>query len=181
MKQDEKILAQYYDGELNERKSAEVKKQLDSSHEGALALENMTKISQLFQVLHEQSQESTSFEGFDKRVINAIRSQKTPVPFSEKLRVWATEFFAHRKLVWIPAASVAGAACVAVLAVGLQNSKQMIPTMPDRTDSSTWQASGTTDSIVSTVAVTAPSEMNVEEFSLETDNGQRIAVVWIDE
>lgn len=138
-------------------------------------------MSQLFQVLHEQSLESVSFDGFDKRVINAIHNQKTPVPFFEKFKVWAAEFFAHRKLVWIPAASVAGAACVALLAVGMQNSGQMIPTMPDRTEPSTWQASGTTDSIVSTVAVTAPREMNVAEFSLKTDNGQRIGVVWIDE
>ena len=181
MKQDEKILAQYYDGELSGAKKAKARALIDSSPDNADALRNMEAMSNLFQVMKEENLENVSFDGFDKRVLNQIQQSEQSVPFGEKIRVWFKEFFAHRKTVWVPVASIAGAACAALLAVGLQSANPMAPDMPNQNAPQTWQASGTTPAVASTVSVTAPENIEVQKYSLQTEGGQRIAVVWINE
>lgn len=182
MKQDEKILAQYYDGELSGARKAKAKALIDSSSESADALRNMEAMSRLFQVMKEETLENVSFDGLDKRVLNEIQQSEQSVPFGEKIRVWFKEFFAHRKAVWVPVASIAGAACAALLAIGLQSSANpMAPNMPNQNAPQTWNASGTTPAVASTVNVTAPENIDVQKYSLQTEGGQRIAVVWINE
>ncbi|MBN2719004.1 MAG: hypothetical protein JXX14_24365 [Deltaproteobacteria bacterium] len=181
MKQDEKILAQYYDDELSDAMRTRVRAQIESSPEDTDALTKLETISHFFEVMKKENLENVSFEGFEKRILNEIHSAREPVPFSEKVGVWLKEFLSHRKAVWIPAASVAGAAFAALLVVGLQATSVMMPEMPSQNGLETWQANGTTPSVVSTVDVTAPDNIDVQEFNLETEGGQRIAVVWINE
>ena len=181
MKEIEKILAQYYDDELNDAKRSEVRALISSSPENANALKNLEAMSDFFQIMKEENLEKVSFDGFDKRVINEIHKNEKPVPLGEKINVWFREFFSHRKIVWIPAASVAGAACAALLVVGVQSASPVAPIMPESGSSETWQASATTPSSGAMISVTAPDSIEVEQFDLETDGGQQIAVVWINE
>lgn len=181
MKQDDLILNSYYDGELSDSKRAQVEAQLASNPESARAIRNMKAMSELFQTMHQQHLEDISFDGLDKRVLNEIRSNPSPISAGERIKVWFSEFFAHRKLLWIPTVSMAGAACVALLAVGLNTGQPRSPLMPSQNAPSTWTASGITEAVTSTVTVSAPDELNVQKYSLETETGQRIAVVWINE
>jgi hypothetical protein len=160
---------------------ARVKAQIDASPQDTEALKNLETMSHLFQVMKDETLENVSFDGFDKRVLNDIHATTERLPFGEKVSVWFREFLSHRKAVWIPTASVVGAACAAILVVGLQTTRPMTPAMPSQSTAETWQASGTTPSVVSTVNVMAPDNINVEKFNLETEGGQRIAVVWINE
>ena len=181
MKYDDELLNQYYDGELSEKQRAHVEAHLKSSPENAQTLQNMKMISELFETMQSQSLENISFDGLDKRVLNEIRADKSPISTGEKTKVWFQEFFRHRKMLWIPAVSFAGAACAVLLAVGLSTSQPLMPAMPSQNASTTWQASGTTDAVTSTVTITVPDTLNVQKYSLETETGQRIAVVWVDE
>ena len=181
MKQDDLILNSYYDGELSDRKRAQVEVQLASNPESAKAIRNMKTMSALFQTMQQQHLEDVSFDGLDKRVLNEIRRNPSPISASERIKVWFSEFFAHRKSLWIPTVSMAGAACIALLAVGLNTGQPRGPLMPSQNAPSTWTASGTTEAATSTVTVSAPDEMSFQKYSLETETGQRIAVVWINE
>jgi anti-sigma factor RsiW len=181
MKHDDQILSRYYDGELNDSERAQVEAQLESNPESAKAIRNMKTMSELFRTMQAQHLEDISFDGLDKRVLNEIHRNPSPISTGERIRVWFSEFFAHRKAVWIPAVSMAGAACVALLAVGLNPGQSQMPAMPSQNAPSTWTASGSTDAVAATLTVSAPDEMTVQKYSLETETGQRIAVVWINE
>lgn len=182
MKLDEKTLAQYYDGELGEAETAAVKKLLDASPTDAELLRRMENLSEMFQLMAKENLESVSFDGFDKRVWNAIRLEKTPVPVMERLGVWTREFLAHRKRVWIPSVSFAGAACAVLLALGLFHSgPDRAPLMPAQNSPATWQASAPTSSLSSTVEVKNETDLAITKYNLRTENGQQIAVVWINE
>lgn len=179
MELNEKTLAQYFDGELSDKNAAKVKQLLSSSPDSAQTLHKLETVSSYIQIMQTEQLDNISFDGFDKRILNEIRGEKSPVSWSEKASIWVHEFFEHKKTIWIPTASLAGAACAALLAFGL-NSQQPIPTMPSGSSQETWQASSNT-STSSTVVVTAPKKVNATAYNISLNDGQSIGVVWIDE
>ncbi|MBN2344491.1 MAG: hypothetical protein JXX29_01665 [Deltaproteobacteria bacterium] len=181
MKLNEKILAQYYDGELNEKEAAEVKRQLESSPDSAQSLQYMETMSSYIQVMAEENLDSVSFDGFDKRILNEIHSQKVQPSLGEKFGVWMREFFEHRKTIWIPTASLAGAACAALLVFGLNHPGGTPPTMPNTASPESWKASVNSSPAASVVTVANADEVNAQAYNIETDTGQRVGVVWIND
>lgn len=181
MKLNDKTLAQYFDGELSEKATAEMKSLLESSPQNAQSLQTMENLSDLVQIMAEESATNVSFDGFDKRVLNEIHNQKTEASLTEKLGVWLREFFEHRKMVWIPTASVAGAACAALLAIGITSTSAVPPTMPTSSQPESWNASVGNPLRTSTVQIADAGEMDIKTYNIQNDIGQRIGVAWINE
>lgn len=116
----EELLQRYHDGELDESERRSVEASLAESPEARRTLDRIQRLGELLRVMNEEESAAVSFEGFEQRVMNGL-DRGEPPGFGERTRVWWSEFFEHRKVVWIPtAAVVAAAACVMlVLAVAM--------------------------------------------------------------
>ncbi len=174
----EDIIGRYYDGELSPGQRAHVEKALMASADARRELSANARMSEAFRILGEDSLDGVSFDGFDKRVMNLVQSRVERPGAVERLRVYLKEFFDYRKVVWIPAVSVVGAASAALLAIGLAGHPS-VPTMPGAKAPETWQASA--GELISEARIANSDEVRGTQYRILTDNGRSIAVVWIDD
>jgi anti-sigma factor RsiW len=120
------LLERYHDGELSAKARKRVEALLAESPEARASLDQLEKLGNLLRVMNEHSVSSVSFDGFEKRVINGLEQERRP-GLGERLRVWAGEFFEHRKVVWIPSAAVVAVAATVVLVFAFVSSPQTPP------------------------------------------------------
>ena len=109
------LLERYHDGELSERASERVESLLAASAEDQQNLVHLERLGELLRVMNEEQLSEVSFDGFEQRVAIGIKQQALPGAW-ERFKVWAGEFFEHRRVIWVPSAALATAA-VAVLLI----------------------------------------------------------------
>jgi anti-sigma factor RsiW len=108
------MLLKYSDGELSDSRAATVKNLLESSPEDAEMIEEWARIGSLLRVMDEETTKNVSFDGLADKVLAEIKTTRISLSFFDKLKVWFTEFFEHRRSIWIPASVAVGAVCLAV-------------------------------------------------------------------
>ncbi len=177
----EKKLARYYDGELNEKRSKQVEQMLSESEEYSENIRSMARLGDLLRAADEENQSKVSFEGFDKRVMNSLETKKQ-VSFGERIKVWTNEFFEHRKVVWVPATSLAAAAVALLLAMPFfagapKHSEGDIV----NTRQQTWVASTEKASPGSEAILVNRDEATGTSYQIEKEPGEFIGVIWISE
>lgn len=178
----EEILARYYDGELKEAERKRVEEILASSADHRLALDRMDRIGDLIRMNAEEGLANISLDGFDKRVMNSL--EKAPAPgLGERMRVWWSEFLEHRKSIWIPAASLAGAAAAVLLVLPLLSGPPPQPSPGMEPSGGLWQAAaGQTQAPGgSEVMIVNRGQASGYEYKVLNDRGEAIGVAWIND
>jgi len=179
-------LARYRDGELSASERARVEEALRTAPaEDRAHLERLDKLGDLVRVMHEEQTSRVSFDGFAERVAEGVRAAKRP-GLGERLGVWLAEFFAHRRAIWIPAASLAGAAAAVLLVLPLVRGPQQSAPLPQAVAGGIWSAS--TDGVIAT-AVPRGSEAVLANggqvtgwaFTVPNERGELIGVVWVND
>jgi anti-sigma factor RsiW len=178
-------LTRFHDGELSASERARVETALSSAAEEDRAhLEHLDKLGDLLRLMHEEQSSAVSFEGFAERVAQGIRAQERP-PVSARLKVWLSEFFAHRRVVWIPAASLAGAAAAILIALPLARAPQGTQPLGPGAHPQIWQASAgaAADAVPrSSQAILANrDQVSGLELVVSNDRGESIGVVWVND
>ena len=177
----EKLLVRYHDGEIGEKDMKRVESTIQESARDREFLEEMSRIGDLLRLMNEENLDSVSFEGFEQRVLNNLDRAERP-GFFESLKVWMSEFFEHRKTVWIPTASLVGAAAAVLLALPL-----VTGTVPPATDlgddvsSGIWAAAADRSPGGSEVSLMNRGQAVGTEYSVLNERGEAIGVVWINE
>lgn len=176
----ETILAKYYDGELTDKARREVEALLETSDESKDAVLKMSQLSDCMEVLVQDGLENVSFEGMDKRILNELNSQKHMPSAGERFKIWLSEFFTYKKMVWIPAASAVGAAAALVLMLPLFSGTS-VPANSTPRGQETWQASVQSVSVGSQAVLANGDQVRGTEYSVINDRGESIGVVWIND
>ncbi len=177
----EKLLARYHDGEIGEKGIKRVEAIITDSARDRELLDGMSRIGDLLRLMNEENLDSVSFEGFEQRVRNSLDRAGRP-GFFESVKVWMSEFFEHRKTVWIPTASLVGAAAAVLLALPL-----VTGTVPPATDlgddvsSGIWAAAADRSPGGSEVSLMNREPAVGTEYSVLNERGETIGIVWIDE
>jgi anti-sigma factor RsiW len=179
-------LARYRDGELSASERRRVEEALRTSPaEDRAHLEKLDRLGDLLRVMHEEQASQASFDGFADRVAEGIRAAEGP-RVGERLRVWLAEFFEHRRAVWIPAASLVGAAAAVLLVLPLVRSPQPAAQVPQGVAGPIWAAS--TDGAMaaavprgSEAVLSNRGQVNGWEFTVPNDRGEPIGVVWVND
>jgi anti-sigma factor RsiW len=180
-------LARYRDGELSASERKRVEEALRTAPaEDRAHLEKLDKLGDLLRVMHEEQVSRVSFDGFAARVAEGVRATEKP-GFGERLGVWLAEFFAHRRAVWIPAASLVGAAAAVLLVLPLVRGPQQSVPLPQAAAGGTWQAGY--DVAQAMPAVPHGSEAVLASggqiaglaFKVPNERGELIGVVWVND
>ncbi len=177
----EKLLVRYHDGEIGEKDMKRVESTIQESVRDREFLEEMSRIGDLLRLMNEENLDSVSFDGFEQRVLNSLDRAQRP-GFFESARVWMSEFFEHRKTVWIPTASLVGAAAAVLLVLPL-----VTGTVPPATHSGAdvssgiWAAAADRSPGGSEVSLMNRGQALGTEYSVLNERGEAIGVVWIDE
>jgi hypothetical protein len=179
-------LARFRDGELSASERKRVEEALRTAPaEDRAQLERLDKLGDLLHVMHEEQASRVSFDGFGERVAAGIRSIAKP-GLGERLGVWLAEFFAHRRAVWIPAASLVGAAAAVLLMLPLVRGPQQSVPVPQAVAGGIWSAS--TDG-ARVPAIPRGSEAVLASggqgaglaFEVPNERGELIGVVWVND
>ena len=109
------LLERYLDGELKPQKARQVERLLEESPEHQESLSELAKIGDLLRLMNEERLSDVSFEGFKSQVDRQIRTAEQRPSLLSRARVWAAEFFNHRRVVWVPAAATVGALALALV------------------------------------------------------------------
>ena len=177
----DEILERYYDGELSPKKAKWVEEQLEGSPEHKARLEQMSRMSGLIQLMEKESLADVSFAGFEQRVKIGIEQAKKPSVI-DRARVWATEFFEHKQVVWIPSAVAVAAVLAVVIAVPLMSGNQ--PSQQKTSgDTEIWMASDTSrvEAPSSTIVSVNFGQAAGKRYDVQNTNGGTVGVVWIEE
>ena len=113
------VLNRYVDGDLSVSETARVEQVLATSPDDRQALQQLERVGAMVRLMDGESTKGVSFEGLSGKVLAEIKTTRSSLPWSEGLRTWFSEFFAHGKPVWVPAAAVVTVACAALLVVPL--------------------------------------------------------------
>ena len=101
----------------------------------------------------------------------------------DRIRVWWSEFLEHRKTIWIPAASLVGAAAAVLLALPLLTSAPA--PMPQQLSPSggLWQAAAGERAAPggSEVMIVNRGQATGFEYNVLNDRGESIGVAWIND
>jgi anti-sigma factor RsiW len=176
-------LARYRDGELSASERSRVEEALRTSPADRAYLESLDRLGTLLRTSYEEQAALASFDGFVERVQAGVRAAERP-SVGERLSVWLSEFFEHRRAVWIPAASLAGAAAAVLLVLPLVRGPQPLPA-PQGVPGGIWAAAA--DAAIAAVprgseAVLANrGQVNGLEFTVPNDHGEPIGVVWVND
>jgi anti-sigma factor RsiW len=179
-------LTRYHDGELSASERKRIEEALRTSPaEDRAQLEKLDRLGDLLCIMHEEQVSQMSFDGFADRVAEEIRAAEKP-GLGERLGVWFAEFFEHRRIVWIPAASLVGAAAAVLLVLPLVRGPQPAAPIPQGVSGGIWAAS--TDGAMAT-AVPRGSEAILAnrgqvtgwEFTVPNDRGEPMGVVWVND
>jgi anti-sigma factor RsiW len=183
-KLNQKLLARYYDGELSPRKARKIEQLLSRSPEHQEALKKMTQIGELLRLANEEKLESVSFERLEQQVAAGISREEDSSPL-EQLKVWFSEFFSYRKVVWVPTAVVAGATLAVLLILPLTTPTPVVEDKAPTGDrNGTWMASDDTSkggSKIESVTFDDTGDSKDSKFEVSKIDGQNgsIGVVWI--
>lgn len=181
----EEMLAKYYDGELSDKQSKWLEKQLEQSPEYKETLSKMNRMSHLLRLMHEESSSDVSFDGFSERVLTEIKRDDRP-GFIERLKVWAEEFFEHRQRIWVPTAAVVTAALAVLLIIPLSDGDSSAPTLRSSRTHAGGQdvvlyTGGVKTAYSSAIESVAHGKTDVEQYKLNYGDESEVGVVWIRE
>jgi len=176
------MLARYRDGELSERETGRVEAALAVSPEDAAALERLSRVGDMVRLMSEEGLSTVSFEGFERRVMNGIAGTARP-GLGERLGVWIGEFLEHRKAIWIPAASLSGAAAAILLVLPLVTGSPEVPPPAMGTGSGIWAATAGQAAVPggSEVVILSRGQTAGMEYEVINDRGESIGVAWIND
>ncbi|MBN2802575.1 MAG: hypothetical protein JXR91_05740 [Deltaproteobacteria bacterium] len=170
----------YFDGEMSHKEQERFENSLSSRDSDRMELENISKISELFNVMEDEALKGVSFEGFDKRVMIAIKNDKVALSLFDRLSLYLKEFFTYKKVVWIPAGAVAAAGAL-FLVIGLNGSTIGNPVMPDAATPQIWKASAPSAMLSSEVKLINSSQVKGVEYNITVAPNKSIGVIWIDD
>jgi anti-sigma factor RsiW len=175
----DEIIERYYDGELSPKKAKWVESQLEGSTEHQKRLERMSRMSGLLHLMEQESLSGVSFAGFEERVKAGIRQGEKP-GIIDRAKVWASEFFEHRQLVWIPSAVVVTAVLAVLIASPFMAGP---PTSPQKVGGGNeiWTASDAAHKEAPSSAIMSVNfgEATGERYDVPNANGGTVGVVWI--
>jgi hypothetical protein len=112
--------------------------------------------------------------------MNAGRETARAVSFTERMSVWFSEFFHHRRTVWIPVASFAGIAAAALLMFNVGQDVRPGLSMPSSADN-TWQAGVVQVAAGSEVSLANAAQIDATAYQIADADGTSIGVIWINE
>jgi anti-sigma factor RsiW len=168
----QELLQKYVDGELPPHQIEKVKSILASSPEDELVVQELTKIGSLLRIMDEETTAAVSFEGLAEKVLAEVKTTRTSLSFSEKLSAWFSEFFEHRRSVWIPASAAVCAACLTVAIFPL------FSTVQNGVDTGIVLHSTAAEKGSRIAAVDFGSQTGVQ-YALDDGRGNAVGVVWI--
>jgi anti-sigma factor RsiW len=179
-------LTRFHDGELSASERARIEGALQGAADGDLAhLEKLDKLGDFLRLMHEEQSSQVSFDGFAERVAAGIRAQEKPTAVA-RLSVWLSEFFEHRRIIWIPAASLVGAAAAVLIALPFMGSPNETSRPSSVPSPEIWTASAVT---AQQNAVPRGSEASLSnrdqvsgmELLVSNERGESIGVVWVND
>ncbi len=175
---DEKLLAKYYDGALSPKQAAKVEQMLEGSPEDQESLARMSRMTDLLNMMNEETLRDVSFAGFEQRVAIAVRKEEKE-GFFDRLKVTLAEFFEYRKVVWVPATAVAAVVLAAIVATPFVGET---PATGGYASPHPEFARMETDGgalVVEASTVASSKDPNTMEYSVLDGNGNSVGVVWI--
>lgn len=175
-------LARYHDGELSDEERERIEAALAAAPAGDRAyLGRLDRIGDLVRLMNEEELAQVSFDGFADRVAAGIRAAGPP-PLAERARIWVSEFVEHRRIVWIPAASLAAAAIALVVAIPALRAPDGAAAPSRAAAGPIWAASAAAAVPHGSEAILANrGEATGSEYALANDRGEKLGVVWVDD
>ena len=183
----QEVLQRYHDGELSTRATKRVEADIEASPQWRQSLQQMSQLGELLRLMNEESLDDVSFDGFEARVTAGIEREDHPGGL-ERLRVWLSEVFEHRPVIWVPATAVVGVSLALLLAlpfIGGGTGNQTSGPVPatgagNNTGGGIWTASagGAAGSSIEAVDYGGASG---QVYDVPNGKGGMTAVVWINE
>jgi hypothetical protein len=180
---DNELLQRYYDGELSSRKTKTTAAKIEGSQEARASLEKNQRITDLVCLMNDELLDSVSFEGFKKQVMSGVVNDYQPGVF-ERFKIWASEFFEYKQVIWVPSAVAVGLAVIVALALPLLSTPQSPSnTLQTGQENGIWLASTNTptETYGSTIETVNFGESSGEKYQIEIKQGSSVGVVWITE
>ncbi len=171
------LLLKYTDDELSDSQANAVERMLESSPDDARTIEEWERIGSLLRVMDEETTRDVSFDGLADKVLAEVKTTRISLPFFERLKVWLSEFFEHRRAVWIPATAVACAACLAVVVPFFVQNRGA---NADFNDTNIVLHSALIEE-GSQIAAVDFGAATGEKYAVNDGRGNTVGVVWIDE
>jgi anti-sigma factor RsiW len=178
-------LDRYHDGELSASARARVEEALRASPEDRAYLAGLERLGDLVRTSCEELAAPASFDGFSERVAARIRAAERP-GLGERLGVWFAEFLEHRRAVWIPAASLVGAAAAVLLVLPFVTGPKQPAPMPATAAGGVWAAAA--DAALppavprgSEAVLASGSQVAGWAFTVPNERGELVGVVWVND
>ena len=174
------VIERYLDGELSSRESKQTEEMLATSVESQRILEENQKLGDFVRMMTEERTRNVSFDGFTDRVLAATRNTSGSPSFVERMHLWMSEFFEHRRVVWIPAAVCGVTAALVLLVLPLS---EISPSPKPETENGITLHAATSVSFGSGSKIASVDFGGAEgkTFSLRNERGASVGVVWIEE
>lgn len=163
-------LHRFIDGELSVRRTRKIASHLEGCSECAEVVERTNATGDLLRLAADEIIAEAPLEGFADQVMARLAAEEAPLPWTERIRAWVSEFILYQRKVWVPPMAVAAAAAVAaVLVFGFRGSPV--------TDSmgTAELPQGTT-----VLSVSFGSSVDGTVFEVEDKDGSITAVIWVD-
>ena len=167
----------FLDNALSPRASRRVAKMVEDSPMYQKKVDEGKRLKDLIQIMHEEKTKAVNFEGLSSRILDEIHQTEQPLSFQERLSTFFSEFFAHQRKIWVPAAAMSVAA-MALFILPLATSSNLAaphPTAGITLHSTTQTLSG------STIAAVDFGNAEGETFNIQNETGASVGVVWIRE
>ncbi len=171
------MLGQYLDGELSRQEAERMKSAIVASVEDKRTLDEWSGVGALLRIMDKETTADITFEGLSDKILAEIKTNRTTLPFIEKMKSWFAEFFEHRRAVWIPAAAVVGAMCLSLAMLPLFGAGS--PAARPSSDSGIVLHSAAPASKGSRIAAVDFGLESGMQYSLDDGTGATVGVVWI--
>jgi hypothetical protein len=177
-------LTRFHDGELSAAERGRLEEALAAgAAEDRDSLRRLDRIGDLVRLMNEEELSQVSFDGFAERVAEGIRASAKP-PLAERARVWASEFFEHRRIVWIPAASLVAAAAAILIALPVLRAPGGGAAPSGAAAQGIWTAAAGASAEVprgSEAILANRDKVSGTEYTLSNDRGEKLGVVWVND
>jgi len=179
-------LTRFHDGELSASERARIEGVLQgASDQDRVHLEKLDKLGDLLRLMHEEQSSQVSFDGFAERVAAGIRAQEKPT-MGARLGIWLSEFFEHRRVIWVPAASLVGAAAAVLIALPFMGTPKETSRPSSTPSPEIWTASAATAqqnavSRGSEAILSNRDQVSGMELVVSNERGEPIGVVWVND
>ena len=170
------MLGQYLDGELSPQETERMKSAIEASVEDKRTLDEWSGVGALLRIMDKETTADVTFEGLSDKILAEIKTNRTTLPFIEKLKSWFSEFFEHRQAVWIPAAAVVGAVCLTLAMLPFFTGS---PAGRPASDSGIVLHSAVPTAKGSRIAAVDFGLESGMQYSLDDGTGTTVGVVWI--